>query len=1229
MAEVVPFPQSDVEPGTQSDADAREQALNIRASCIVEAPAGSGKTGLLVQRYLKLLADENVAAPEEVLAVTFTRKATAELRNRVLEQLLAAQQGEPLPAGAKPFDRTSRELAVAALVRSRQLNWQLLEQPLRLNINTFDAVAMQIANALPLLSGSGGPREPVENAAPLYRAAARRTLLQLGSKDRTLHDALHRLLLHRDGNLADCETLIAEMLGSREQWGELVPLDRELDHEMLDTEVRPKLEHALEAIVTAGLQRALATMPAGVLEYLAAFAHRFADLPGHNDKPSPIANCLGRPTPPEAIAAHFDHWCALIGLVLKPSDGEWRSSLAVSTLGFKPPKKDLDDHKAFIASIQSDRLQAALASIPRLPPARYPDEQWEIAKALFFVLRHALAELKVLFARRGECDFTELALAAREALRSADADDAEGHSSENSASDLALASGGRLRHLLIDEMQDTSAGQYELIQLLTRSWDGATQTLFLVGDPKQSIYLFRAARIERFQRTFQEGRLGEIQLAALSLTANFRSQATLVEGFNRSFEPLFLKRGDPQTEAMDVHFVAATAKRPETQPKGILWHTSVLGEEPLPPGMEHAELEARILRSVIERRLALPLPADRKLQPNGRPAPWRIAVLGHGRKHLSAVVKELQRAKLPFKAIDIDPLAERPEVQDALALTRALLHPADRIAWLAVLHAPWCGLGLADLLSLTGDGIDATTTVTTLVDNHRSRLSPQGQQLLDRAWPVLHAAVSTLGRTSLAVHVERTWRSLGGDAALTPEQQTNVLRYLAALREVEADGARVDLDVLTSRLNSLYAEPFAGECHIELLTIHKSKGLEWDVVLVPGLERGSGRSSTPLLNWLEFDPASAAHDAAVILAPIGSKGTGQGALGQWLNNLRRQRELAERKRLFYVACTRAQEELHLFAAVERKQDDSFAEPHHASLLKACWPAAAAPFARMNQAELSEDVAVANNEAEFESIYNGHYGNGHYGDDIALAAEASETAAPSAPTLQRLPLSFDPAERFITAYARRLDYPPAATLQRAPSFDRPEGSFAVRAFGNVVHRYLQLLATRLMTTEANKLQAELPSWQSRLETSLRGEGLPPTVAAREATRALRALTLTLGDPVGLWILSPHAGAASESGLTAADAAVRSFRVDRTFLAGPETLSTGESCIWIVDFKTTEQGARSDAAFAASEMEKYRDQLETYADLRRALPDGHLHVRLGLYYPLIPRLLSWDSESERPG
>ena len=146
------------------------------------------------------------------------------------------------------------------------------------------------------------------------------------------------------------------------------------------------------------------------------------------------------------------------------------------------------------------------------------------------------------------------------------------------AIDFALSAGGRLRHLLVDEMQDTSATQYELIHQLTRTWDGATQTLFLVGDPKQSIYLFRQARVERFLRTMHHACFGDIPLQSLRLTANFRSQRGLVEAFNDTFEHIFPAPGDASATPSDVPFVAAVPTRDPSATQDLAWHTAVLGE---------------------------------------------------------------------------------------------------------------------------------------------------------------------------------------------------------------------------------------------------------------------------------------------------------------------------------------------------------------------------------------------------------------------------------------------------------------------------------------------------------------------------------------------------------------------------------------------------------------------------------------------------------------------------
>jgi ATP-dependent helicase/nuclease subunit A len=550
-----------------------------------------------------------------------------------------------------------------------------------------------------------------------------------------------------------------------------------------------------------------------------------------------------------------------------------------------------------------------------------------------------------------------------------------------------------------------------------------------------------------------------------------------------------------------------------------------------------------------------------------------------------------------------------------------MLHPADRAAWLAVLRAPWCGLSLADLLLLTGEGptADREATVPELIATRSHLLSQTGQQLLGRTWPTLEQAASTLGRTSFAAHVERTWLSLGGDAPLSPDRLANVHRFFVVLRELEQENSGViDTVALNARLARLFAETAPDENAVQLLTIHNSKGLEFDLVLIPALERITNRSRSELLNWLELDPSDgeAAH---ILLAPIGSRGEQADGLNQWVSRVKRSRENAELRRLLYVACTRAREALHLFAACEPQRDGSARTPREGTLLRAAWPVAAARFGSPSQAEETtiSSPAVRTGLASllpFEPPLPV--------DGLALAASADE-AEEHAPMIHRLPLNFDPVARFTSAENPKLPYIAASELPHSPTFARPEGSFAVRANGNVVHRFLQLVSGTLESGDTpDALLRSISAWEPRLVAALRNEGISSASSQREAPRALAALRNALEDPIGRWILSSHESATSELSIASFDSSV--LRADRTFLAGPRPLTNGDDRIWIIDFKTTEQGARSLERFEQDELLKYREQLERYAEVLCQLTPAPRRIVLGLYYPLIPHLLNWNYE-----
>ena len=1189
----------------------RQQALDIHASWIVEAPAGSGKTGLLIQRYLKLLADESVESPEQVLAITFTRKATAEMRERVLAQLQSAANNDE-PGNA--FDRDTRPLACAVLARDRALNWQLLDQPARLTIRTIDSVCSDIASSLPLLSGSGGRRNTVEDALPLYLTAARRTFLQLGREDQQLDQALRLVLLHRDGNLPECERLLAGMLEHRDQWGELVPFGRqELDDAWLDANVLPRLELALEQAICAALTQLAKTIPASVLSQLTTAAADMAHIEAHDIAISPIAICAGKHASPKETSDHLAHWRALVHLLVTKGH-EWRKRFQKNDVKFLLDKPDGLALASIVETLRhNDELLAVIKKLNCLPPAKYPQEQWVVAKALFRILNRTLAELQLVFAERAECDFTELALAARTALRH---DDGARH--------LESASSIHLQHLLVDEMQDTSSSQYELIQMLTHRWDGHSQTVFLVGDPKQSIYLFRQARVERFLRTMHMQQLGDLPLGCLRLTANFRSQAALVAEFNDDFKSIFpsaLNAEHPEA----VPFVKASPIRPSVGTSGgRVWHATALpAVDPvtdLRRRKRQRNSDAAEIRSIVEHWQPKPLPPDRK-------DPWKIAVLVRSRNHLDEIVAAFKsdhtKASIPYRAVDIEPLETRPEVQDLFALTRALLHPADRTAWLAILHAPWCGLSLQDLHSITGadDPALAQRTIMQLIADRGDLLDADALTRLERIWPILTAAVAAVGRLPLAPTVERTWRSLGGDTYLSASERTNTHRYLQLLDELSARSSSFDLAALERRMTRLFAAPIIHTGTVDLLTMHAAKGLEWDVVIVPSLERIAGRTRTRLLNWVELDRSAQLSTAAhLVLAPIVGKGEASTELNTWINSIHTAREEAERKRLFYVACTRAREELHLFASpvLSAKGD---LKPKSGSLLASAWPAAGPFFARAAP-PIAEDetfaMAASAHTALLEQAPHASIGN----DREFRPARASERPA----ALRRLPISFDPSTRFHASPPLHIGTPDEGAV---PHFERPEGSFAARAFGNVMHAFLERIAQQLATgAAAANILSTLSSWTARIAAALRAEGLQPAAVERLAQRVLHALELTLKDPHGLWLLSPHPGAATEYALTAWTDQRTAIRVDRIFRAGTGPLASGTEHLWIVDYKTTTHGAEGLDAFLAAERTRYAPQLDAYARVFEQVgllqQQGEPQIRLALYYPMLSKLIWWSPQ-----
>ncbi|HEY3935851.1 MAG TPA: UvrD-helicase domain-containing protein [Bryobacteraceae bacterium] len=970
-----------------ADSNEREAALDPSLSFIVEAPAGSGKTGLLVQRFLRLLSV--VERPESIVAMTFTRKAAAEMKERVLEALVDAERGAPM---ASEYAQRTRELALDALHRNRQKGWDLMADPGRLQIQTIDAVCAMLTRLMPVVSDVGGESEVVEDAGDLYRRAARNTLRELTEGAEDSRELFHRVALYFDNDIARLETQVANMLQKRDQW----------------------------------------------------------DFLGRGDQPSVI-----------------------------------------------------DDFRE--------------------------------------LLHRAGQALRQVFRRASKVDFTEVARAARKALGTPD-----------HPTDLLYALDYRIEHLLVDEFQDTSRVQYELLEALTEQWsDGDGRTLFLVGDPMQSIYGFREAEVALFLQCRELRRLGSVRLTPLRLTTNFRSTSEILEWVEETFAAIMC---DDDLHLGAVKFRHSIAGRDEGGPKPRL--CPFIEDN----GKAEASEVVRIVKSSI----------------NGK-----IGLLVRSRAHITDILPALRKAEIPYQAIEIDRLTEQQHIIDLIALTRAILHLGDRVSWLACLRATWCGLTLADLSALAEDA-PGVTILDLLSDSARiSRLSPEGRSRAVRVQEILSAAVEHVGRLPLRELVEDTWLALGGAAVLREaNQQDDVDTYLDLLESLDEGGIVRDFSILSQRLELLYARPSHAEGCLQVMTVHQAKGLEFDTVILPQLAKGTRPSDRDLLVWTQSIDDTGEPKLSVAAQP--QKGEEDAEYKRICEDLK-QKEAHELKRLFYVACTRAKNELHLLGSVETKKNRSeCAKAGHATFLGLIWSSVEAQF----QSELRRRVPVQQSLLPAE-------------DDTRNTL------------LYRLPADWQ-APRFDFS----VDWKPQ--LARAAASSRPVTyewvSDASRHAGTVVHDMLRRMAGESAVWTPARLAAFTPA----IKAELLRLGVARSEEPKASARVLNALMKTLHSDRGQWILHPHAEARSEwpvAGLV--QDRLISGTIDRVF-------RDEENRLWIIDFKTSEHKGSRLEFFLDEEQRRYREQLENYAALLSRVTPGP--IWLGLYFPLLDGWREWQFAEE---
>jgi ATP-dependent exoDNAse (exonuclease V) beta subunit len=1200
---------------TPIDQPARNRALDIGHSFAVSAPAGSGKTGLLTQRVLGLLA--HCDEPENILAITFTKKAASEMQARILDALRDAEQHTTEPED--DYLKATWHLAQAVLRRNHEKQWELFSCPNRLRVTTIDSLCRSISQQMPFESQLGHTPEILDNPHTAYRLAARDTLKQL-TQSGELQTHLTRLIQHFDNKLDRIETLLVQLLTKRDQW--LGPMLQSKDQ-------RHILEMMLTEVIEEQLHMAQDTLAPIASELGLLADHAAQQLQASS---SPINACLGLCGLPDTHIDAVPQWLGIKELLLTQK-GELRKS-ATKAIGFLAPSdKSLSKEQQGEAKVAKQRMGELFAqckemadvekhvnALANLPSARYEEKQWQLLDSLNHVLLDLALRLQPVFQQLGKTDYLAVTLAALDALGEAD-----------SPSDLALALDYKIQHILVDEFQDTSSTQLTLLERLTAGWqpnDG--RTLFVVGDAMQSCYRFRDANVGIFLNAREYG-IGDIHLEPLDLQVNFRSQEGIVKWVNQSFTHIFPALNDSNRGA--VSYSPSISFNAALDTPAVQTHLLAYNDK-LPTPRKH---EAHTVVNIIQRSQAQ--------APNDS-----IALLVRSKAHAQEIIYALNDANIAYQATDIDRLDTCMPVLDCLSLTKALLYPNDRLAWLSLLRAPWCGLDMHDLLAVAEYGKHNKRwplLIDTIMQSDIA-LSSSGQKKLTRFSHVIQQALAQQKRQSLRRWIHGTWLALGGAGLLIdPSDIDNVHTFFGVLDHYEQGATIPQWQDVEKAVNELYAKPQKTHSHtgippVDIMSIHKSKGLEFDTVIIPALDKKPRSSDKELILWLEriaYSPKTHQQEAQLLISPVNATGDNNDPIYQFIQQQHTEKEQLESDRVLYVGCTRAVKQLHLvaYAAIDSKltDDDPSASaaityeqlkvPSKQSLLARLWPTIANSHA--NDCHMTPcDIPATHDEHPF---YNK---NSHPNIIISLHDDWQ------APTIRANTLLKD--YRGNNALAKnnaghmpiaQTDFFDEADNSHANVNDKKNNNTAPAAreniakpdallqreqryIGTVIHLALQHITDTDDTQwHEQRIQQQQPFWRTQLIQA----GISPLNIANALEKVTLAVRNTLNDTQGQWLLNnQHKNSATEYELWNHQG---QHIIDRTFVEA-ETR-------WIIDYKSSQPSEeQSIEQFLEEEKQQYTTQLQRYRSLFRdentlnkSALNKNTTVKTALYFPLLPYLL----------
>ncbi len=1119
----------------KKDSAVRQEVLDVKQSFILQAPAGSGKTELLTQRFLSLLG-QAVTQPEEIIAITFTKKSANEMQTRIIQSLEIAKEDKP----SEPHKITTWQLAQTVLQQDKKRNWQLLSNPKRLRIMTIDALCHYLVSQLPILANFGAQPQITDDAYLLYQQAANNILAHL-QDNALLKKEIILLANYLNNDLNKIQRLLINMLETRSHW---LPYLFALPKENGLEKIRFHLEKNMQETINIHLSSIKQAFEQTIFTSLSTVFHALTPLMYACSNDATWHDWLQLTEIPAANHRYLSCWQSLSDFLLT-KDNTLRKTFD-ARIGFPSPAKltskqdkdELKTIKSHLASIiqqieANEKLLSSLINIQTLPPAHYHDDEWELLKALITTLPYLAAELKIVFQQSGNVDFTEISHAANYALHD-----------NTGPTDLAMRLDYTIKHLLIDEFQDTSIVQYDLLENITANWqpdDG--KTLFLVGDPMQSIYRFRQAEVGLFIKV-QESGISQVKLKSRKLHVNFRATEIIISNINCYFSKILPKNNHVSQGA--ISYSESIAYQTEACDSSIQHHVLVKDQDDSKVG----EIIVNLCQSSITNH-----------------PDHSIVILVRSRSHLIDILPSLSTAKLDYQAVEIERLLSESIIQDLFALSRALLNLADSIAWLTILRSPWCGLDLAELNILCND--EKLTVWEQLSQSEkRYQLQAVNQQRISKVIAVLRHAFQLRGQLPLHQWIKQTWIALDGNVCIVDENDSQHCEaYFQLLYAISQQKPFFTVEDLYDSLQKLYAKPNLNHNAIQVMTIHKAKGLEFDTVIIPHLEKISHANEKRLLLCHEQLRYDGSHN--LLFAPIKPIHHEENKIYEHIQAEDNKKDDLERARLLYVAMTRAKKNIHLISTVSVK-DNEVKMPNKKSFLFLLWP-------------LCQDD-VKNKLANLK----------------CHVITSNDVAKNKNNLLKRLPIEYFKPVKLTTK-------PLYQSIANNPFIDNRK-EYISQQIGIIIHRYLCLIANDDLQTWSKQ---RILHCKKAIIFQLHQSGVPLEQHQQALDKILLALNNALTDENGRWILSKHLDAQSEYAISIKqEDDYKQYIIDRTFI-------DKHNHRWIIDYKSST--CIHNINQLALLKPQYQTQLENYAHafhLQENRP-----IQLGLYFPLSKSFIKW--------